>query len=92
MRTLMAWMRGEPRVCSMVRVPAAEDEDRRRIGRDRKALIEERKRHVNRIKGLLFGVGIRHYEPVRRDRRECLEELRTGDGQPLPPSQGTALS
>lgn len=83
-RTLMAWMRGEPRVCSMVRVPAVEDEDRRRIGRERKALIDERKRHVNRIKGLLFGVGIRHYEPVRRDRRERLEELRTGDGQVLP--------
>lgn len=83
-RTLMAWMRGEPRVCSMVRVPAVEDEDRRRIGRERKVLIEERKRHVNRIKGLLIGVGIRHYEPVRRDRRERLEELRTGDGRPLP--------
>ena len=24
-RTLMAWMRGEPRVCSMVRVPTIED-------------------------------------------------------------------
>jgi len=83
-RTLMAWMRGEPRVCSMVRVPAVEDEDRRRIGRERKALVEERKRHINRIKGLLFGVGIRHYEPVRRDRRERLEELRTGNGGPLP--------
>lgn len=34
----------------MVRVPAVDDEDRRRIGRERKALIEERKRHVNRIK------------------------------------------
>ena len=83
-RTLMAWMRGEPRVCSMVRVPAVEDEDRRRIGRERKALIEERQRHVNRIKGLLFGVGIRDYQPVRRDRRERLKELRTGDGRPLP--------
>jgi transposase len=83
-RTLMAWMRGEPRVCSMVHVPAVEDEDRRRIGRERKALIEERKRHANRIKGLPFGVGIRHYEPVRRDRRERLEELRTGDRRPLP--------
>jgi len=83
-RTLMAWMRGEPRVCSMVRVPAVEDEDRRRIGRERKVLIEERKRHGNRIKGLLFAVGIRDYEPARRDRRERLEQLRTGDGQPLP--------
>lgn len=83
-RTLMAWMRGEPRVCSMVRVPTVEDEDRRRIGRERRALVEERKRHVNRIKGLLFSVGIRGYEPMRRDRRERLEELRTGDGRPLP--------
>lgn len=83
-RTLMAWMRGEPRVCSMVRVPTVDDEDRRRIGRERKALIEERKRHVNRIKGLLFSIGVRGYEPARRDRRERLEELRTGDGRPLP--------
>jgi len=28
-RTLMAWMRDEPRVCSMVRVPMIEEEDRR---------------------------------------------------------------
>lgn len=83
-RALMAWIRGEPRVCSMVRVPAIEDEDRRRIGRERRTLIDERKRHVNRNKGLLFGVGIRHYEPVRRDRRERLVELQTGDGHPLP--------
>lgn len=83
-RTLMAWMRGEPRVCSMVRVPTVEDEDRRRIGRERKALVEERKRHVNRIKGLLFSVGIRGYEPIRRNRRERLDELQTGVGLPLP--------
>lgn len=83
-RTLMAWMRGEPRVCSMVRVPAVEEEDRRRIGRERKALVKERTLHTNRIKGLLFSVGIRGYEPTRRDRRECLEELRTGDGKSLP--------
>ena len=84
-RTLMAWMRGEPRVCSMVRVPTVEEEDRRRIGRERKALVKERTMHTNRIKGLLFGVGVRGYEPNRRNRRERLEELRTGDSQPLPP-------
>jgi transposase len=83
-RTLMAWLRGEPRVCSMVRVPAVEDEDRRRLGRERKTLVGERTTHVNRIKGLLFSVGVRDYMPLRRDRRERLEELRTGDGQPLP--------
>lgn len=80
----MAWMRGEPRVCSMVRVPTIEEEDRRRIGRERRALVKERTLHTNRIKGLLFSVGIRGYEPNRCDRRERLEELRMGDGQPLP--------
>ena len=83
-RTLMAWIRGEPRVCSMIRVPTVEEEDRRRIGRERKALVKERTLHTNRIKGLIFSVGIRGYEPGRRDRRERLEELRTGDGKPLP--------
>ena len=34
--------RGEPRVCSMVRVPMPEDEDRRRICRERQTLIAER--------------------------------------------------
>lgn len=83
-RTLLAYKRGEPRVCSMVRVPTPQDEDRRRIGRERKVLIDERTLHINRIKGLLFSQGIRGYEPGHRDRRERLEELRTGDGRDLP--------
>jgi transposase len=33
----------------MVRVPSAEAEDRRRITRERKVLITERTRHINRI-------------------------------------------
>lgn len=40
--------------------------------------------HVNRIKGLLFAQGVPDYEPCRRDRRERLEQLVTGDGRPLP--------
>lgn len=83
-RTLLAWKRGESRACSMVRVPTPEEEDRRRIGRERKALVAERVVHVNRIKGLLFSQGIRGYEPLRRDRRMRLEELHTGDGRALP--------
>jgi transposase len=83
LRTLLAWKRGEPRVCSMVRVPTPEEEDDRRLTRERRTLIGERTVHTNRIKGLLFGQGIRDYEPARRDRRERLEALRTGDGEPL---------
>jgi transposase len=83
-RTLLAYKRGEPRICSMVRIPTRQDEDRRRIGRERKVLVDERTLHINRIKGLLFNQGIRGYEPTRRDRRERLEELRTGDGRDVP--------
>ena len=83
-RTLLAYKRGEPRVCAMVTVPSVEDEDRRRVCRERRSLVVERIRHVNRIKGLLFAQGIGDYEPLRTSRRARLEELVTGDGRPLP--------
>ncbi len=84
LRALLAHKRGEPRVCSMVRAPTPEDEDRRRICRERKVLIMERVQHVNRIKGLLFSQGSFGYEPLRRDRRARLDALQTGDGRRLP--------
>ena len=83
-RALLAYKRGEPRVCAMVKAPTPQEEDRRRICRERKTLTAERVQHVNRIKGLLFAQGICDYEPMLRKRRERLEELRTGDGRPLP--------
>jgi len=83
-RALLAYKRGEPRVCSMVRPPSPQEEDRRRVLRERKALTTERVRHVNRIKGLLFAQGVGDYEPLHRDRRARLEALRPGDGRELP--------
>ena len=83
-RALLAYKRGEPRVCSMVRAPTPDEEDRRRLSREYKTLIAERVQHANRIKGLLFAQGVLDYQPVRRDRRRRLEGLRTGDGRPLP--------
>jgi len=83
-RALLAYKRGEPRVCAMVRAPTPQQEDERRICRERKTLTAERVEHVNRIKGLLFAQGISNYEPLLRTRRERLEELSTGDGRPLP--------
>ena len=82
-RALLAYKRGEPRVCAMVRVPTPEEEDRRRVSRERKTLTAERVEHVNRIKGLLFSQGVK-YEPMHRNRRQQLEQLRTGDGRSLP--------
>jgi transposase len=84
LRALLAYKRGEPRVCTMVVVPSPEEEDRRRICRERATLIGERIAHANRIKGLLFAQGISDYAPLRRDRRARLLELRTGDGRTLP--------
>jgi transposase len=83
-RALLAHKRGEPRVCAMVKAPTPQEEDRRRVCRERKVLIVERVQHVNRVKGLLFCQGVTGYEPLRRDRRERLDELQTGDGRPLP--------
>ena len=71
LRTLLAYKRGEPRVCTMVRAPSPEEEDRRRLCRERKTLVAERVAHVNRIKGLLFAQGISDYEPLRSDRRSA---------------------
>ena len=69
-----------------------EEEDRRRICRERKVLIAERVKHVNRIKGLLFSQGVSGYEPLRRNRRKQLDALHTGDGRPLPPHLKTQIS
>jgi transposase len=84
LRALLAYKRGEPRVCAMVVAPSPEAEDRRRLCRERRTLIAERIEHVNRIKGLLFAQGISDYAPLQRDRRARLEALRTGDGRMLP--------
>jgi transposase len=84
LRTLMAYKRGEPRVCAMVVPPSPEEEDRRRLSRERQTLVAARIEHTNRIKGLLAAQGITTYQPLRPDCRERLEGLRTGDGRPLP--------
>jgi transposase len=71
-RTLLAYKRGEPRVCAMVRPQTPEEEDRRRLSRERRVLLKERVQHSNRIKGLLFGQGVTGYEPLGPDRRQRL--------------------
>src|SRR5712691_5353895 len=85
MRAFLAHLRGEPRACSVLRVPNVEDEDRRRLTRERERLVKERTAHTNRIKGLLHGQGIRDAQPMKRGFLASLEPLRTGDGRPLPP-------
>ena len=69
LRTLLAWLRGEPRVCSMVPIPAEADEDARRRVRERAELVAERVGLVNRIGAVLETLGVGEYNPLRRDRR-----------------------
>ena len=84
MRALLALLRGEPRVCSVVHVPAVEDEDRKRRNRERERMLKERTAHTNRIKGLLHAQGIRDAMPLKPNFLDTLADLRTGDGRPLP--------
>jgi transposase len=57
----------------------------RRLTREREALLAERIRHTNRIKGLLATQGVFGFEPTWQARRARLEELRTSQGTVLPP-------
>ena len=86
MRTLLALCRGEPRVCRVVRVPSAAEEDAKRRHRGRARLLQERGGHVNRVKALLHGQGIRDAAPLGRNFAEKLSRLRTGDGRSLAPA------
>src|SRR3977135_180588 len=85
MRALLAHLRGEPRACSVLRVPSVEEEDRKRGNRERDRLGKERTSHTNRIKSLLHAQGIRDAEPMKRGFIASLEHLRPGDGRPLTP-------
>jgi transposase len=84
LRTLLAWLRGEPRVCSMVPIPTEADEDARRRVRERAELVAERVGLINRIGAILATLGAGEYNPLRRDRRQRLDELRTALADPLP--------
>lgn len=85
MRAFQAYLRGEPDVCSMVRVPTPEEEDRKRRTRERERLLQERTAHTNRIRGLLHGQGIRDAMPLKAGFLTDLDQMRTGDGRALPP-------
>ena len=85
LRTFLAWLRGEPRVCSMVPIPELTDEDMRRPERERERLVSERVGLENRLGSLLCLHGIAGFKPRLKKAAEKLEQLRCFDGAPLPP-------
>src|SRR4029077_7347432 len=84
-RTLMAYLRGEPRVVRIVRVPTPEQEDARRDTRERDRLTKEQTSHTNRIKALLRLHGFAVGQPRRRDWLSWLAAQRDWQGQGGPP-------
>src|SRR5882672_5188373 len=85
LRTLMAYLRGEPRVVRIVRVPTPEQEDARRASRERGRLTKEQTAHTTRIKALLRLLGMAVGNPRRRDWLTWLVKQRDWQGQAVPP-------
>jgi transposase len=83
-RAFLGWLRGEARHCSMAAIPTIEEEDARRPNRERKNLVGERTRIVNRIKAALARFGIRTFKSTMRHAGERLNDLRAAEGVPLP--------
>jgi transposase len=74
---------GEKKVWSVVHVPSVEAEDARHLHRELMALKRDRTRHINRIKGLLAGQGVRL--KVSAELVSQLDQVRVWDGTCLPP-------
>jgi transposase len=85
-RAFLGWLRGERQHCSMATIPSLEEEDAKRPGRERENLVGERTRIGNRIKSTLARLGIRGFKPTLRQAPGRLEQLRTPEGEPVPPN------
>jgi len=71
---LLRHVAGEPKVWSVVRVPSEVDEDRRQLHWELLTAKRDRTRVINRMKGLLAGVGI---QPALAGEAEAqLEQVR----------------
>jgi transposase len=68
LRALVADARGDRGVWRLVRVPTPEQEEAKRLHRERRRLVRERVAHVNRIRGLLASQGIFDLHPLRAER------------------------
>jgi transposase len=85
-RVFIGWLRGEPDHCRMVAIPTLEEEDAKRPNRERENLVGERTRIVNRMKGCLARLGVRHFKSTLRKASELLATLYTPEGRPVPPN------
>jgi transposase len=85
-RGFVGWLRGEREHCSMAAIPSLIEEDAKRPSRERENLVGERTRIGNRIKSTLARLGIRGFKPTLRTAAQRLEQLRTPEGEAVPPN------
>ena len=85
-RSLLGWLRGEKKHCTMAAIPTLEEEDAKRPTREREQLVGKRTGIVNRMKAALVRLGIRGFNPKLRKAPERLAALRTPEGCPIPPN------
>ena len=84
-RALLAHDRGDAAVLSQVRVPSVEEEDRKRLLRERQRLVKARTSLTNSIKGLLKLHGVFDLDPRAGGFDEKFSGVVTAYGSPFPP-------
>ena len=84
-RAFLGWLRGERDHCKMVAIPSLQEEDAKRPGREREGLVAEANRIVNRMKAAFVRLGIRRFNSKLKTASRRLDDLRTPEGQPIPP-------
>ena len=85
-RAFIRWLRGERDHCKTVAIPSIKDEDAKRPNREHESLVGEQSRIVNRMKAALIRLGIRGFNPKLKKAAGRLEDLRTPEGEPIPPN------
>jgi transposase len=85
-RAFLGWLRGERNHCKMTTIPTFAEEDAKRPHREREALVGEQTTIINRIKATLTRLGIRNFDPKLEKAPERLEQLRTPEGETIPPN------
>jgi transposase len=83
-RSVLGWLRGEVKHCSMAAIPTLAEEDARRPTREHEMLIKDRSRIINRMKATMVRYGIRNFNVKLRKAADKLAGLLTAEGVPLP--------
>jgi transposase len=90
-RAFLGWLRGEREHCKMVAIPTLGEEDAKRPSRERESLVAEQSRIINRVKSAFARLGIRRFNPKLKKAAGRLDDLRTPEGEPIPPNTLAAI-